>query len=256
MNRFALGLVGLAAILLLVGASPLGVTAAHEWGNFHWARSANTFALDLGDNVSGSWDTPLRAASVDWTQSEVLDTRVVAGSTNPRSCNPRAGRAEVCNAKYGANGWLGIAQIWISGDHVTQGVVKLNDTYFNTRAYNTPAWRRFVMCQEIGHIFGLDHQDDVFGNPNLGTCMDYTNDPTTNITPNEHDFEQLSSTYEHFDTTTTVGSNALRAPAVGAMNTPGEWGRMVSQSANGKSATFERDLGNGVRVVTHVYYAN
>ncbi len=33
------------------------------------------------------------------------------------------------------------------------------------------------MCQEIGHDFGLDHQDENFNNPNLGTCMDYTNDP-------------------------------------------------------------------------------
>jgi hypothetical protein len=40
------------------------------------------------------------------------------------------------------------------------------------------------MCQEVGHTFGLDHQDENFNNTNLGTCMDYTNDPSTNQHPN------------------------------------------------------------------------
>ena len=48
-----------------------------------------------------------------------------------------------------------------------------------------------VMCQEVGHDFGLDHQDENFNNPNLGTCMDYTNDPSTNQHPNAHDYEEL-----------------------------------------------------------------
>ena len=53
----------------------------------------------------------------------------------------------------------------------------MNDSYFNTAKYNTPAWRRLVMCQEVTHDFGLDHQDEIFNNANLGSCMDYTNDP-------------------------------------------------------------------------------
>jgi len=32
---------------------------------------------------------------------------------------------------YGNTGWLGLAQIWITtGSQITQGVVKLSDTYF------------------------------------------------------------------------------------------------------------------------------
>lgn len=37
--------------------------------------------------------------------------------------------------------WLGVAQVWVSGAHITHGTVKGNDTYFLTVAYNTPAWR-------------------------------------------------------------------------------------------------------------------
>jgi hypothetical protein len=47
------------------------------------------------------------------------------------------------------------------------------------------------MCQEVGHTLGLDHQDDVFDNPTLGTCMDYTSDPSTSQHPNRHDYEEL-----------------------------------------------------------------
>src|SRR5262249_33302525 len=121
-------------------------------------------------------------ASLDWSASAVLDTTVAVGQATRSSitkfdCSPTSGRVEVCNANYKNNGWLGLASIWATGPHITQGTVKLNDYYFNQSKYNTSAWRQFVMCQEIGHTFGLDHADTTFGNVNLGTCMDYTNDP-------------------------------------------------------------------------------
>ncbi|OHA27423.1 MAG: hypothetical protein A3C06_04685, partial [Candidatus Taylorbacteria bacterium RIFCSPHIGHO2_02_FULL_46_13] len=182
--------------------------AFHSWGPYHWARQSNPFTLKLGDNVSSAWDSVLRTASDDWTVSIVLDTTVVAGLSSRRSCKPTNGRVEVCNAKYGNNGWLGIAQIWVTGgEHITQGAVKLNDTYFNTAKYNTVAWRNLVTCQEVGHTFGLDHQDENFSNTNLNTCMDYTSNPVSNQHPNAHDFEELESMYAHGDSFTTVLSS-------------------------------------------------
>ena len=68
----------------------------------------------------------------------VLDTTLVTGSNpRPKNCKPVSGRVEVCNASYGNTGWLGIAQIWVNGGHITQGVTKLDDYYFNTVPYNT-----------------------------------------------------------------------------------------------------------------------
>ncbi|MBI2030853.1 hypothetical protein HYT05_04495, partial [Candidatus Kaiserbacteria bacterium] len=135
--------------------------ADHSWGGYHWARTANPLMLKLGDNLTSAWDPYLTVASADWSASAVLDTAVVPGGTNatkgrntPKNCLPTSGRVEVCNFKYGSTGWLGIASIWASGTHITQGTVKLNDTYYNTAKYNTPAWRQFVMCQEVGHTFG------------------------------------------------------------------------------------------------------
>lgn len=200
--------------MLLALASP--ATANHSWGSYHWARGANPFTLKLGDNVTSQWDAYLNEASRDWSASSVLDTTVVAGNAgNVKRCNTTTGRVEICNAKYGFNGWLGIAGISLSGGHIVASYVKMNDSYFSTASYNTPSWRLSVMCQEIGHAFGLDHQDENFSNANLGSCMDYTNDPDAspnNLHPNQHDFDQLEAIYAHLDSNTTVGA---AAPASG-----------------------------------------
>jgi hypothetical protein len=146
-----------------------------------------------------------------------------------------------------------LAQIWVSGGtHITQGVVKLNDSYFNTAKYDNPNERLHVVCQEVGHTFGLAHQSE--SGVSLNTCMDYSTSPTS-TKPNAHDYEELGIIYAHLDSTNT-SSKLLPAPATGDLNSPGEWGKLVSQSANGKTATFERDLGHGQKVLTHVYYAD
>jgi len=241
---FCIGLFGLSGV----------AHASHSWGGYHWARTANPFTLQLGDNVNAAWDGYLATASADWSLSNVFDTSVVAGKGG-KNCRASAGRGEVCNAKYGRNGWLGIATIWVSGQHITQGTVKLNDTYFNTSTYNTTAWRNLVMCQEVGHIFGLDHQDEVFDNANLGTCMDYTNNPETNQHPNAHDYDMLATIYEHLDTTTTIRqTSGLVAPADDS-NDPKTWGKEVRRSKDGRASIYIQDLGNGQRIVRHVFWA-
>ena len=241
-------------------------SANHSWGGYHWARTSNPFSLKLGDNTTGPWPAHLSIASSDWTQSTVLNTTIVTGGTGGvRRCPATLGRVEVCNAKYGQNGWLGIASIWANGDHITQGTVKLNDTYFNMAQYNTNAWRQFVMCQEVGHTFGLDHQDTTFDNPNLGSCMDYTNDPDggaggasqtdpSNEHPNTHDYDQLVTIYTHLDSSTTVGQTVVRGAAAG--NDASEWGRLVRSTNEGRTALFERDLGNGNKLFTFVIWAD
>src|SRR3990170_5379070 len=138
LRKFWLVSVSLLTLIALV-AFPYSASASHSWGNYHWARTSNPFTLKLGDNVSSTWDPYLVTTSSDWSQSSVLDTTIVAGTQNPRRCRPTSGRVEVCNYRYGNNGWLGLAQIWISGDHITKGLTKVNDSYFNTSTYNTPA---------------------------------------------------------------------------------------------------------------------
>lgn len=254
------------AVLLALAVFSSVADASHSWGNYHWARTSNPFTLKLGDNVSASatdnWDKYLATTSSDWTLSSVLDTPIVTGATNPKNCRPTSGQVEVCNAKYGNTGWLGVAQIWVSGRHIVQGTAKVNDTYFNRDRYNKPEWRNLVMCQEVGHTFGLDHQDEDFNNPNLGTCMDYSGNPAgppSNEHPNSHDYEQLEAIYGHTDGSTTVSTSAASKmpPAAnrGDFNSRAEWGQKVRESRDGRLELWERDFGGGNRMFTFVIRA-
>ena len=253
----------LTAALALTLLLPASVSADHSWGGYHWARTSNPFTLKLGDNVTSAWDSYLGTTSADWTVSSVLDTDVVAGSSVKRLCSATTGTVQICNSKYGNNGWLGIAQIWVSGSHITKGTVKVNDTYYNTAAYNTSAWRNLVMCQEIGHTLGLDHQDEEFDNANLGTCMDYTSNPGTNQHPNAHDYAQLEAIYAHLDSTTTVAAglpSSSKADGAFAVvdqldqDHPAAWGRLVKRSKGGGTEIYELDLGGGKKQVTFVVW--
>jgi len=258
--------VALAAFTLATAAY-----AHHSWRKYHWARTSNPFTIKLGNNLGSGWSTYLTQASADWSQSSVLDTTVVAGQSNPTNCPPTLGRVEVCSANYGATGWLGIASIWTSGNaHIAQGTVKNNDYYFNQARYNTPAWRQFVTCQEVGHTFGLVHQDENFNNTNLGTCMDYTNDPTgtagtngalNNMHPNQHDYDQLLSIYTHLDSSTTVGQSTAAANMPPAaldiiIEGPGQWGKLVRGGRDKGYSEYELDFGGGNKVITHVIWAS
>lgn len=248
--------------------------ADNRWGNYHWARTSNPFTLRVVDAVSPTWDAYLDEAIVDWTASSVLNLTEESGSgVNAKKCTAITGKILACNAAYGQRGWLGIASIWANGDHITKATTKLNDTYFNTATYNTPAWRRLVTCQEIAHDFGLDHQDEAFNNANLGSCMDYTSDPDgppSNEQPNGHDFDQLDTMYAHLDSSNsyspmvatnfglrTPGGRAPAAPIADneSGDSPAEWGRAIHNDGLGRPDVFVKDLGQGHKKITHVFWA-
>jgi hypothetical protein len=240
-TRIALAVAAIAAIAAIAAPAAL---ANHSWGGYHWARQSNPFTVALGDNVSGPWDNMLRTASTDWSKSNVLDTTVVTGSTRPKPCKATLGRVEVCSASYGNTGWLGVATIWLQSGttHIVQGTVKNNDYYFGSSSYqyNNTAEMQHVICQEIGHTFGLDHQDE--SGISLNTCMDYYHNTSASDTksthPNSHDYQELSIIYSHLDSTTTVG-----APALSPFG------------ARSRTSKFVARLSGGARLVTFVTWA-
>lgn len=267
----------LTSIVIALGLFVSVASASHSWGKYHWNKSTDdTVAspLEIGNNLTtAAWTASLSVAAADWNNS-VLKNQVVAGAGNA-NCGPTSGRVEVCNAEYGDTQWLGIASIWVKrgrSNHITQGVVLVNDTYFNTSQYDTEAWRNVVMCQEVGHEFGLSHQDENFTNANLGTCMDYTNDPDgtllvqlDNQQPNQHDYDQMTEIYAHLNSTDSDsggpgngGGNKGKKPKkadVGVdLSNPSSWGRAIQQDAQGNGSVFARDLGNGELLLTHVIW--
>ncbi len=258
MKKFILGILASFGALAFLATV---VYATHSWGGYHWARTQNPFTLKLGDNVSSAWDAYLGTTSSDWSLASVLDTAIVPGLSKG-NCQPTKGRVEVCNKTYGNNGWLALAQIWVSGNHIAQGVAKMNDTYFNTTKYNTPGWRNLAMCQEVGHTFGLNHQDEIFNNTNFGTCMDYTDDPDgtlkgqpSNEHPNQHDYDQLGTIYAHLDLTTTLSQSDALSRGKADLEDSSEFGKSLRKDDRGKTSVYERDLVNGEKVFTFVIWA-
>lgn len=258
-------------IVTFVALGGSEASATHSWSTYHWARTANPFTLTLGDNVSGDWDGHLIATSADWSSTAFngqmdskagvvvqnpLSTTVLAGGTTPRKCRATSGRVEVCNATYGSNGWLGLAQIWLSGGHIVQGVAKMNDTYFNTAKYNNPNEKLHVMCQEIGHTFGLGHTSEDGSSQN--TCMDYFSNTganagsTQSTRPNLHDYGQLTAIYSHTDSTNTAKS-AASAAARGVGGPTGADGDGTPPGASrARGSWYVEHLGGGHYLITHI----
>ena len=267
-------------VALVAGAAAVAFTpaiATHSWGGYHWATTGSGLSLKVNTAVTSQWTSSVGTAISDWDSSRTLAlTAQSAAGINTKKCIPIAGQALVCNDAYGRRGWLGIASIWLSNGHIVQATTKLNDSYHDFAPYNSPEWRALVACQEIGHDFGLDHQDETFGNVNLGTCMDYTNAPAGGVYngfdygpgnehPNKHDYDELKIIYSHDDgyTSATASTNfGIRqvgasppAAAAGIGDSPAEWGRAIHKDGQGRPDVFVKDLGPGKKALTHVFWA-
>ena len=207
-----------ALIAMLAPLAP--ARAQHSWSGYHWARTANPFTLKVVDSVNGRWEGLLDEVTQAWSESDVLDTVIVAGQSDPLTqvlCNPQIGTARACNFNYGPNFWFGLATVWLDRSHITRGAVQVNDFYF-TGSYANDTARAHVLCQELGHVLGLTHHKKT-------SCMDDTNS-TLNLEshrgPNGHDLNMLATIYSHTDASTTVASSsAASAPTTTFVRTEG-----------------------------------
>ena len=196
-----------AAAVAALAAGP--ASADHSWASYHWALSEQNQRFDVLTALSRPhWDSLVSAAVADWDGSDadaagftdyLNPVRVGDSGMSARKCDPISGKIHVCSDSYGFRGWLGIATVWASGSHIVQATTKLNDSYHDSGAYSSTTWRALVACQEIGHDFGLGHQDEDFNSDVTESCMDYTNIPAGNENPDDHDYEQLQIIYDaHF----------------------------------------------------------
>lgn len=263
-GKRTIAVIGTASALALFATA---ADARHQWRKYEWAYDGTPINAPVIDNtVGGGWSARVQFAMdggdfngvniPGWNDSSRIQT-TVSGGTN-RNCDFKLGEIHVCNDDYGATGWLGIASISINGNEIVAGYTKLNDHYFAQERYNTESWKQLVTCQEIGHDYGLAHQNENFNTDATTSCMEYTSWPADNEGPDQHDFDQLESMYVVEEPKGGGGGggggrggppNRVELPNVG--NTPDSWGRPIEFLPNGKPFMYEREL-NGYRVITHV----
>jgi hypothetical protein len=229
---------------LVMVLSSVSVQAGNYLG-YRWATNQNPFTIELGLNVNRTWAPLVDAASMNWSKSAVLKTMTAPGRTSPAICAISMGRVEVCNAKYGQTGWYGLTQFAMTNGYISGAVVKLNDSYKMSRDYKT-----MIACHEIGHTFGLDHQDTTFSNSNLGTCLDYASDPRGNLQPNNVDYSTLLEVYSTNTAFSTVSAYSTVQLALVDLKSPRNWGRLVRESGNKNEMVFVKELGPGNAIIT------
>lgn len=248
LNRLATAILGVAAVLTASVA-----IASHTWNNYHWARTTPSFNLQVVDSNTADWDDELNLSITQWSQSTKFDLIYVAGTDaarDRRRCTPIVGKVRSCNAAYGSNGWLGLASINLDANgHISQGTSKMNDSY--SASFASQDERRHVMCQELGHTFGLGHTSEDGTSQN--TCMDYSQSATSTA-PNAHDYDQLVAQYTHLDSynsysTSTAAVSAAQAAMAGRV----PMGLRVN--GNGRHETWVAHDGKGGTWVHHVTLA-
>ena len=258
-----------ARVALAAGVGAIAIAAApaiadHAWNNYHWAKSGAEVTVPIYDSTTGIWQQRghVGIAVNDWNKSTVIQSSLSRGNSDP-SCPIVGGEINVCNDDYGATGWVGIASITTGGrrdPHITGGVTKLNDYYFNQPYYNNDTWRQLVTCQEIGHDYGLGHQNENFNTDETTSCMEYTSNAAGNEHPDAHDYEMLLDIYAHSDGGTGGTTGPGNGGGKGKKNRvetgdhPSEWGRAIASDASGRPNVFERQVGHEF-VITHVTWA-
>jgi len=170
-----------------------GNTTVTLWKEKYINRENGGLILTLVNNLDDKWQSEFEVAVADWSESDALTLTVKKGSFD-KGCERSEGVMTVCNDNFGETGWVGINENEVEqgSNRIISSVAKMNEYYLrNANFYH----RRFTMCHEIGHGFGLPHTDENPYNKNQGNCMDYTDDPEENLLPGEVNFVKLSEVY-------------------------------------------------------------
>jgi hypothetical protein len=231
--------------LSLAGAN----VSANTWGTYHWARKSNPMVIKVVDSVTPEWDTAFLTTLQEWSFSPMLDLALVSADdslTTRQNCPMIQGQIRVCNYTYGETGWLGLATIGVDANgHIDKGRARLNDSY--SYYWSMAGERNHVMCQEVGHLFGLDHSTT--DGSSQATCMDYSTDISSQW-PNGEDFDSLLGIYtnhtdsynSYYVTPTTTTGGATTAPTTTCVP------KGKKRCPTAASAAAESDANMGIKI--------
>lgn len=160
-----------------------------KWNN----GGSGGLRLEVIDALQGHWEDIFHDVINDWDNGtpKTLELSTEKEGHDPE-CEPDDNKSKVCNGNYGDTQWRGINQVLIQNGYIVATTSKMNEFYLEKASV---AQKRYTMCHEIGHSFGLPHTDEDFFNPDLGNCMDYTSNPSANLSPDESNFVFLKDLY-------------------------------------------------------------
>lgn len=171
-----------ALTLLVIGLTLANghLAVAHWWWYWHWDKSTIGVAI-------WNYAADAGAARVDWNNNTDLTLPLSGVHTD----------ISAFGGNYGNNGWWGLASIesagidwpWHCGAlffapacRIVHGHARYNSFYGGSAAD-----RQGVFCQEIGHLFGLDHS-------NTGDCMGKGYYNAINVT-GPHNWADINARY-------------------------------------------------------------
>ncbi len=180
----------LIAILGLLAVATVA-SADHSWSVYHWP--GDNLNPTFGDKTTSSlYDVP--AGVREWAD---LGTLIQPGMVTGGKADIKVGESVIRSSSF-----LGLAGVYLDSDgHITKAEIVLN-TRLIVELYgpNSQDIADHVLCQEIGHVLGLDHNRVDDSSPGDYTCMNDSRDTLGLYTsPNVHDTDQLNVIYGHTD---------------------------------------------------------
>lgn len=179
-KRALVTLTSLFTVVLVLGTTATAI-ASHRWGCWKYADYYIYWYNGASGDYYNIYNEEARTDSNAWSPYTDITLASVsaAGSTD---------HANAYNGYYGNTGWLGLASIIsYSGCTVKNGRAQLNQTYLDNGSYSRTN-KKHVACQEVGHLFGLGHNQG-----SSTTCM---NDTILSAPyPNSHDQSLINSIY-------------------------------------------------------------
>jgi hypothetical protein len=224
-----------------------------DWivSNLKWGTRGTGLRVNIINSMSSDWHDLLEEVIGDWSAAPSL--RLPMSEQESPDCAHMKGHIRVCNGEYGDTGWLGINEVIFyeynggQDNVIVSSVAMINEDYF--KEDSNAEKRRYVLCHEVGHGFGLPHRTST------GTCLIATTKQySKNLTPDSTDFEMLESFYGVFNDGDSPSRNMRGAShrigeeIISKSHLDAQKGRLLYNSTHAE--VYANELGDGLKSVS------